>query len=421
LFWWRKRAAHQGIFSAKDCAMAESLRMASVLEARQTMLQEAKPLTEDVVSLEDGCGRVLRAPVLAMRDHPPFDSSAMDGYAVRSAETPAQLLLSGKTAAGALEAGVLPTGAAHRIFTGAPLPQGADAVAIQEQVSALDGMIVAPATPPGHHVRPRGLDFRAGATLLAAGVWLDAIALSLAAAAGADRLRVGACPRVALLAGGDEIAEAGAPLGPHQIYDSVTPGLRTLVHAWGGRTVSVTRIPDDLSALSAAMAQALAQADILVAVGGASVGERDLMKSALANLKGRLIVDGIAVRPGKPTWFAACGQGLVLGLPGNPASALVCAHLFLEPLLARMAGGASRIFTARAVLLKGLPANGPREHYLRAHLDFAADGIQRVIAAEDQDSSLLSVFQRANALIQRLPNAVAVSTQEPVQVLRIRP
>ncbi|MGE3142535.1 MAG: gephyrin-like molybdotransferase Glp [Hyphomonadaceae bacterium] len=398
----------------------EALSNARVDEARARMLEAVAPLVRtERLALGEARGRILAEDVIAQRDQPPFAASAMDGYALRAADTPGTLRVIGEASAGAGLARALQAGEAARIFTGAPLPAGADCIAIQEDVTREGDMIAAPATAPGRHVRAQGLDFKAGARLLAAGARLDGVALALAAASGAAQLAVRARPRVALLATGDEIVAPGETPGPHQIFESVSFGLAGLIEEWGGEAIRLAARGDDVDALAAAAREGFAQADLLLTIGGASVGDRDLVKPALKTLGLGLDVERVAVRPGKPVWFGTAAAGPALGLPGNPASALVCAHLFLRPILARMLGLAPAARFVRARLAAPLAGNGPREQYLRARLDLDEDGRARVMPFEQQDSSLLSVFRDANALIRLAPGGAAMAEGALVDVLAL--
>jgi molybdopterin molybdotransferase len=389
-----------------------------VVEARAAMLAAVTPLGQERVPLDVALGRVLAEPVTASRDQPPFSVSAMDGYAIRAGDTPGVLTVVGEAAAGRGFAGTCEAGMAIRISTGAAVPSGADTIVMQEDAHHDGNRVTVPAAAPGKHIRPRAGDFAAGAVLLAAGRRLDGVAVSLAAASGAAHLPVMRAPRIAILSSGDELAAPGSVPGPFQIYDSGTYGIAALVRGWGGaaRRLAVER--DDVNAIAAAAAQGLRDSDLLVVLGGASVGDHDHARPALMQLGLELAVEKIAVRPGKPTWFGVTPSGPVLGLPGNPASALVCAALFLRPLIEAMLGcdPAACAPFRRAHLARPVPANGPREHYLRARLD-SEEGRLTVRAFEDQDSSLISVFAAANALIRLAPDAPAVEQGALVDVL----
>ena len=391
----------------------------TVTEARAAMLALVAPLGCEDVALSDALNRVLAADIAARRDQPPFAASAMDGYAVRAADTPGVLPVIGESAAGRGFEGVLDRAAAVRISTGAPVPEGADTIAIQEDVLREGPTATIPATRPGRHIRPRGGDFTVGTVLLQRRRRLDGVALALAAASGAAILPVARRPRVGILCSGDELASPGDVPGPFQVYDSATHGVAALIQSWGGKPVHLPGVLDDVGAIAAAAEQALRDSDLLVVLGGASVGDHDHARPALIKLGLRLAVEKIAVRPGKPTWFGITPRAPVLGLPGNPASALVCAHLFLRPILEAMLGRDAKdcVGFRRARLAHALPANGPREHYLRAQVRVDEGGSLVAQAHENQDSSLLSIFSAANALIRLVPDAPAFKAGALVDVL----
>ena len=381
------------------------------------MLAAANRLMSETVPLDQALGRVLAEDVTAIRDQPPFATSAMDGYAVRSADTPGALEIAGESAAGHGYEGLCQTGMAIRISTGAAVPDGADSIVIQEDVQRDGDKITVPAAEPIQNIRPRGGDFAAGAILLPAGRKLDGVALSLVAASGAASAQFIRAPRIAILSSGDELAAPGSPPGKFQIFDSVTFGIAGLVQSWGGIPTRLAVEKDDAGAIARAAERGLNQSDLLVVVGGASVGDHDHARPAFQRLGLELLVEKIAVRPGKPTWFGKAPQGLVLGLPGNPASALACARLFLRPLMEKMLGRDPETGLARARLTHALPANGAREHYLRAVLDVDSQGQQQVRAYDDQDSSLISVFAAANALIRQPADSPPLAAGALVEVL----
>lgn len=380
------------------------------------MLDRAAPLAAETVAVANADGRVLAETIAAIRDQPPFNASAMDGWAIKRADVgyEATLIVVGESAAGRGYEPVLRAGEAVRIFTGAPVPSGADLVVIQENATREGDLVrLGPAGEGSANIRPRGGDFRAGAVLLEAGARLDPWRLSLAAAAGRAEVRVAARPRVAVLATGEELAAPGSEAGPFQIYESGSAGLLPMIRRWGGSPTRLTPAGDDLEAIAAAVRGI--EADVIVTVGGASVGDYDLVKPALASLGLELDVETVNVRPGKPTWFGRLGDGrLVLGLPGNPASAFVCAELFLGPLVLGLQGVSRPWRLDSARLAEPLPANGPREHWMRARL-----GPDGVTAFADQDSSLVTVFAAADALLRRLPGAAAAATGESVDILRL--
>ncbi len=390
------------------------MKLLPVDEARARMLAEIAPLSPEAVPLARSIGRVLAEDVVAARDQPPFAASAMDGWAVRAADTPGALRIVGESAAGHGHEGRVGPSEAVRIFTGAAVPEGCDAIVIQEDAEREADAVRVPQTRPGHHLRPAGGDFQAGDILLRRGDRLDPWRLSLAASAGRAEMQVHRRPRVALLSTGEEIVEAPATPGPFQIYDSGVPGLATMVEAWGGQATRAKPVRDHLDAVIAALRDA--QAELVVTVGGASVGDHDLVRAAAGALGLSLRVASVNVRPGKPTFFGVLGDGRrLLGLPGNPASAFVCAEMFLKPILAAYQGAPTKPATITARLAEPLPANGPREHWMRAKLSYADGGVT-VRPYRDQDSSLVSVFAAADALLRRTGGAAEASAGDVVEV-----
>jgi molybdopterin molybdotransferase len=395
----------------------------TVEEARARILADVAPGAPERIVLDTAAiGRVLAEPIVATRDQPPFIASAMDGWAVRRAdamETEAVLRIVGESAAGAGYAGVVRAGEAVRIFTGASLPEGADLVCIQEDATREGDFVrVGPLAKARSNLRSRGGDFATGRALLAKGTRLNAARLSLAAAAGAAEAMVGRRPRVAILATGEELVPAGGAPGPWQIYDSNSPGLSALAAGWGAQVQRLATAGDKVEAITAAVREV--EADLIVTVGGASVGDHDLVKPAMAQLGLVQTVGTVAVRPGKPTWFGTLGDGRrVLGLPGNPASAFVCAELFLRPLLAAWQGADAELPMIAARLVEPLGATGPREHWMRAELGVSDDGILTARCFSEQDSSLVGVFARADALVRRRAGAAAAQAGDVVDVLRL--
>ena len=401
--------------------------MLSIEDALARILDGVAPLAAERVPLLDGLDRVLAEPLAARLTQPPFPASAMDGYAVRAADVaalPAQLSVIGEAAAGHGFSGAVGPGQAVRIFTGAPVPPGTDAIVIQENTviqesPAGDGrtVIVREGTPDAEHVRPKGFDFAAGQALLAAGVRLDARLVTLAAAMGWPDLPVRRKPKVAILATGDELVMPGVAPGPDQIVCSNPFGIAAMVARAGGAPVLLGIARDTPQDLGAKVAEA-GDADILVTIGGASVGDHDLVAPVLQSRGMKLDFWKIAMRPGKPLMFGRLGASRVLGLPGNPVSSLICARVFLVPLIARLLGrGEETALPVRAVLSTALEANGPRQHYMRAILEPAPQGGLQVRPVRSQDSSLLSPLADASALIVRPPRAPALMAGTPIDVL----
>lgn len=391
------------------------MKLLPVEEARARMLAQIAPLNAETVALRQAIGRVLAEDVTAVRDQPPFDASAMDGWALRSADAPGALRIVGESAAGHGYEGVVGPGEAVRIFTGAAVPAGADTIVIQEDAERREGEVRTPAARPGANIRPAGGDFRAGQALLAAGTRIDPWRLSLAASAGRGEVLVHARPRVALISTGEEIVEPPVAPGPYQIYDSGAPALAAMVEAWGGLPTKLKPVRDALDAVIEALRSA--QADLIVTVGGASVGDHDLVRAAAEALGLSLKVASVNVRPGKPTFFGVLDDGRkLLGLPGNPASAFVCAELFLKPIISKLQGGPESLPIVQARLAAPMAANGSREHWMRARLTHV-DGALVAEPYRDQDSSLVTVFAAADALLRRPPNAPALEAGGLAEVL----
>ena len=390
-------------------------------EARQRILAKASIMVPETVSPDQAYGRVLAEPVMAQRDQPPFRASAMDGYALRAAdafEHAAQLQVIGESAAGMAFTGAVLPGQAVRIFTGAPVPHHCDHVVIQENVQRHgDLALLGPLIGQGANIRTQGGDFKAGANVLEAGARLDAWRLSLAASAGASSLRVIQRPRVAVLSTGNELVEPGQTPSLDQIYNSGSPAVCALLDSWGAKAIRLHSAVDDAEAIAASVRDL--DVDLIVTLGGASVGDHDLVKPAMAKLGLELSVETIALRPGKPTWFGTLGDGrLVLGLPGNPASALVCAELFLRPLVHAMLGLDPGPAMEQAQLATPLPSNGPREHWMRAKIE-NRQGVTVATPFRDQDSSLVSVFARADALICQPAQSGGLEAGSLVKILRL--
>jgi molybdopterin molybdotransferase len=372
------------------------------------------------VHLAAGHGRVLARDLVAPRDQPPAAVSAMDGYAVRAADLAgggAELRLIGSAPAGGRFEGEVGPGETVRIFTGGLLPAGADAVALQENARAegdrirLDGRV-----EPGTFVRPAGLDFQRGELALSAGRRLGARDLGFAAALNQVWLPVRRQPRIALLATGDELVMPGQALAPTQIVNSNSIALAAMVTAWGGLVSDLGVVRDEPAEL-AAVADQLAGADLLVTLGGASVGEHDLVQRVLGEHGLELDFWRIAMRPGKPLMFGTIRGVPLIGLPGNPVSAGVCALLFVRAAIAVMLGLDPTPPEIPAVLGRALEPNDRRQEYLRARAEWSTDGRLVAVPAEIQDSSMLATFARADCLIKRAPFAPAMPVGTPVQVL----
>ena len=391
------------------------MKLMSVEAARAAMLAPIRRLGPIDLPLTEALGRLLAEDIRAIRDQPPFTNSSMDGWAVRSTDGPGLRRVVGESAAGRGYDGGLGPGEAVRIFTGAAMPEGADAVVIQEDAQREGDQIRVPDIAAGENVRERGRDFQAGVRLLAEGLRLDPWRISLCASAGRDRVRVVRPPEVSIVSTGEEVVEAPSAPGPWQIFDSGSPGLEAMLRSWGAGVRRVTGVRDRREAVREAIAGA--GGDLVVTLGGASVGDHDLVRSVAADLGLDLRVESVAVRPGKPTFFGLLADGRpMLGLPGNPASAFVCAELFLRPLVAALEGRPFVPALRRVRLLTALPANGPREHWMRARL-VSESKREAVEAFPDQDSSLVRIFSEADALLRRPPGASPAAAGEIVEVL----
>ncbi|WP_029355864.1 gephyrin-like molybdotransferase Glp [Bosea sp. 117] len=395
-----------------------------VEEALARVLEGAGRLSTERVSLPDAYGRVLAAPVVARRDNPAADVSAMDGYAVRAADVatvPATLRLIGEAAAGRPFDGELPPGATARIFTGGVLPRGADAVVIQEDTTREgDAVTMQEASSPGRHVRRAGGDFAAGSVVMEAGRRLTGRDLMLIAGADCAEVEVARRPRVGVLSTGDELARPGTGAGPHQVILSNIYGVGALAYGAGADVHDLGVLPDRLDATRAGVRAALkARFDLLVTTGGASVGDHDLVAPALKEEGVTLAVHKIALRPGKPLMFGQGAATRVLGLPGNPVSAYVCALLFLVPLLRRLQGEdvPAGLPLAPAELAADVKANDRRMDFMRAEIIGHGPAGPLVRPLPVQDSSMVSVLAKADALLVRAPNALAAVKGEPCQII----
>ena len=395
--------------------------MIAVDEAKRRLLALIEPLGAEQVAVSEAAGRVLAEDVAARRTQPPFPASAMDGYAARSADlknVPATLKVVGSAPAGQAYGKALKPGEAVRIFTGAPVPDGADCIVIQEDTQRDgDTVIVKEAPKSGRYIRPAGLDFREGDTILKTGMRLSARDVGLAAAMNRPWLLVRRRPRVAILPTGDEVVLPGDPIGANQIVSSNGIALAAFVSGEGGVPVQLPIAPDKADALRA-IADGATGADLLLTTGGASVGEHDLVRSALGTDGLSLDFWTVAMRPGKPLMVGKYRATPMIGLPGNPVSALVCALLFVRPALAKLQGiSEPDAVHPRARLAKDLPANDRRQDYLRATLARGADGVLETTPFDKQDSSMMSLLARADCLVIRPPNAPAAQKGAMVEIV----
>ena len=399
-------------------------------EALRLLLADKMPSGYEQVALHEAGDRVLATSIFASFNQPPFDASAMDGYAIRFADAahlPVTLKVIGESAAGKGFSGTVQSGEAVRIFTGAPLPAGADTVVIQENTQQDgDQVTLLEDVEKGRHIRLSGLDFRDGECLLQTGHVLDPASLSLAAASGHAHLQVYKRPHTAILATGNELVPAGTAPAADQILSSNSYGVAEIVRRNGGVAEDLGIVADDLAQIEQSVRNvAASDADILITLGGASVGDHDLVHKALTSCGVDLSFYKIAMRPGKPLMFGQLSRQdkkplLVLGLPGNPVSSLVCSYVFLAPLVARLAGKTPVTRIAGAVLAQDMDANGNRRDYARASLTRNSNGDLLATPLPVQDSSMLTVITRADALLIREPFAHPAKAGDRCQVLLIR-
>lgn len=387
-----------------------------VAEAQARMIALKAPLAIETVPLAEAAGRYATADIAARRTQPALDLSAMDGYAIRFAERPGPWTVVGESAAGGGLDRALAPGEAARIFTGAPVPEGADAILVQEEAGRDGDRLTMTGEGPsriGAHIRPRGGDFAEGVRLIAAGSLLSAPAIALAASGGHGLLPVRRRPRVAILSTGNELVAPGEPTPGALLPASNGPMLATML---GGEACDVRDhgvVRDDLGLISAALSAAAADADILVTTGGASVGDHDLVLPALEQAGARIDFWKVRMKPGKPVMIGMLGDTIVIGLPGNPVSAFVTAQLFLKPLVAHLLGSASPMpVPLRARLGAGIPPTGGRAEYLRGKW---VDGA--VIPIAGQDSAGLAALAEASLLIIRPPDAPALDSGADVEIL----
>ena len=386
-------------------------------EAQQRLIALASRLPAETLSVHEALGRYLASNLIAKREQPAADMSAMDGYAIRFEDRDGPWTLIGECAAGSPPCRALQAGETARIFTGALLPEGADTVVMQENVEA-DGTTIRltaePSPSRGRHVRHKGGDFKRGENGLPAGSLLNPAALGQAVIAGYGELSVGKRPRVAVVSTGDELVAPGTETLPHQIPASNDVMVASLLSGMTAETRNLSRIPDDMETLAAALESAR-DCDIIVTIGGASVGDHDLVGPAFERLGADIDFYKIAMKPGKPVMAGRLGKTVILALPGNPASAFVAATLFLLPLV-RFIAGADRYLPEKqsAATTVPLPENGTRAQFLRAKV-----GANGITPYNSQDSAKLSVLAAANALLYRPAQADATDIGEMVPFIAI--
>ncbi len=391
-----------------------------VEDALARILRGVKPLPAETIALKLAFGRVLSRPINATRDQPPFSASAMDGYAVRQADieqAPATLKITGTSAAGHAYQGTVKSGEAIRILTGAPLPKGADTIVIQENTTR-DGanLRVNEATRKGKNIRPQGLDFKRGAELIAKATRMNARDIGLAAAGNTKTVSVHKRPHVVLFTTGDELVLPGAKPRADQIVSSNSYAIEAMSRAWGANVTNLGIVKDTLKATETAIRKGLG-VDILITTGGASVGDHDFVQEALKNCGVKIGFWKIALRPGKPLMFGTKGKTRVIGLPGNPVSALVCSRIFIKPLIESMQGIEQNNEFSTAKLVEALPENDNRKDYVRATMTIAKDGTRTVTPYSTQDSSMQRTLRNSACLIVREPFAPAARTGDDVNIL----
>lgn len=397
--------------------------MLSRIDALAT-LATAAPLGEESVPLFDAHGRVLADPLFAGMTQPPAAVSAMDGYAIRHADARegAALSVIGEAPAGRPFAGMVGSGQAVRLYTGSVIPAGADHVVIQEDTRREgDRIRLTAPQPEPRNIRPAGIDFAEGDLLISAGCVLGPAELAVAAAANHASAKTYRRPRIAVIANGDELRPPGSNPGPGEIISSTPYALGALIAEWGGEFEFLGIARDDPGDIRARLDTART-ADIIIPLGGASVGDHDHMQAVFTEAGLEPVFSRVKLKPGKPTWYGRLGTAHVLGLPGNPASALVCAQLFLKPLIWRLTGRAAdeALVWRRARLTAPLPAPGSRETFLRGMAGLDSDGWATCTPASNQDSSLLSPFLKADLLIHRPANAPAAAAGDSEDCLLIR-
>ncbi|MEP3224443.1 MAG: gephyrin-like molybdotransferase Glp [Parasphingorhabdus sp.] len=386
-------------------------------EAQKRLIAMAQPMAAETVSVDQAFGRYIAEDIIAQRDQPAANMSAMDGYAIRFEDRNGPWKVIGECKAGSPPCSAIAAGEAARIFTGALLPEGADTVVMQENVDRNDNelkLIDDPSPVKGRHVRYQGGDFAAGSVVLKAGTLLNAGALGHIVIAGHGELRVGTRPKIAILSTGDELVPPGATSLPHQIPASNDVMIAAMLAALPAQSRSISRIPDNLDSLCAALENAQ-DCDVIVTIGGASVGDHDLVAPAFKKMGGQTDFWKIAMKPGKPLMAGKLRSSLVIALPGNPGSAFVTATLFLLPLIRYLAGANHYMpILQSAVTSTPLPATGTRAEFLRAMVQ---DG--QITAFDSQDSAQLSILAAANALLYRPAESGPQPTGSTVSYLSI--
>jgi len=400
----------------------------SVAQARARILAGVSRVRlAETVALEHASGRTLASDLAAKRTQPPKAMSAMDGYAVRAedlSQLPVKLKQIGESTAGHGFPGPIGPRETVRIFTGAPVPLGCDTILVQENAREEAGFVEPlAAVASGRNIRAKGVDFTEGDVLLAAGTRLGASNIGLAAAMNFAEVAVIRRPRVAILATGDELVRPGETIGPDQIIATNSYAVAALIEGAGGEPLDLGIAKDELGALETGVSAArAASADLLVTIGGASVGDYDLVKPALAKQGMELNFWKIAMRPGKPVIHGRLGDMIILGLPGNPVAAVVAGIMFLVPLVRALSGDpdAGRDQSEPAILGKALRANDSRQDYMRATLQPVETGLPIATPFDIQDSSLLRVLAQAQCLLVRAPHAPAAAAGDPCRIIRLR-
>ncbi len=403
------------------------MSLLSVEQAQQRLLSGVVPLKEEQILLDQAHRRVLANNLTAPMNQPPFPASAMDGYAVCSSdfsnqsEQGVKVSIIGTSRAGHPYPGQVGKGQAVCIFTGAQVPEGGDAVVPQEDCERLDNTEVLVNHFPlsGEFVRPKGYDFNQGDLLLETGTQLNYRHLALIASMNVPQLWVRQNPRVAILATGDELVPPGTPLGPGQIVSSVPFGMKALIEGAGGKAQTLGIAKDDLKSLTQ-MIEKARDFDVLVTIGGVSVGEHDLVQQALKDQGMQLDFWKIAMRPGKPLMVGTLDKQKVIGVPGNPVSALICCYIFVLPLIRALQGSKNpHPVLQKLPLQTPVAENKARQHYMRAIIETDKNNHPLVSCIEDQDSSLQANFAKANALIARAPHAPSAKPGDLVDVLTL--